>query len=89
MPDDATIERATNQAIAYIPTAAADVQGVIYRGRGLASTQFPAPLGAIIESNIDTIASPGRANQLRDLERQSEETKSGPLLAPQFTLKRF
>ncbi len=89
MPDDATIERATNQAIAYIPAAAADVQNVIYRGRGLASTQFPKPLGAIIESNIDTIASPGRANQLRDLERQSEETRSGPVLAPQFTLKRF
>jgi hypothetical protein len=89
MPDDATIERATNQAIAYIPAAAADVQNVIYRGRGLASTQFPKPLGAVIESNIDTIAGPGRAKQLRDLERQSEETKSGPLLAPQFTLGRF
>ena len=32
MPDDATIERATSQAIAYIPAAAADVQGVMYRG---------------------------------------------------------
>ena len=73
MPDDATIDRATSQAIAYIPAAAADVQGVIYRGRGLASTQFPKPLGAIIESNIDTIASPGRANQLRDLEKRERK----------------
>ena len=89
MPDDATIERATSQAIAYIPAAAADVQGVMYRGRSLASTQFPKPLGAVIESNLDTIASPGRANQLRDLERTREETGSGPLLAPQFTLGRF
>ncbi len=89
MPDDATIERATSQAIAYIPAAAADVQGVMYRGRSLASTQFPKPLGAVIESNLETIASPGRANQLRDLERTREETQSGPLLAPQFTLGRF
>jgi hypothetical protein len=89
MPDDATIERATSQAIAYIPAAAADVQGVMYRGRGLASTQFPKPLGAVIESNLETIASPGRANQLRDLERLRDETQSGPLLAPQFTVGRF
>jgi Domain of unknown function (DUF4157) len=89
MPDDATIERATSQAIAYIPAAAADVQGVMYRGRSLASTQFPKPLGAVIESNLETIASPGRANQLRDLEKMRDETQSGPVLAPQFTLGRF
>ena len=89
MPDDATIERATSQAIAYIPAAAADVQGVMYRGRKLASTQFPKPLGAVIESNLETIASPGRSNQLRDLERMRDETGSGPVLAPQFTLGRF
>jgi hypothetical protein len=89
MPDDATIERATSQAIAYIPAAAADVQGVMYRGRSLASTQFPKPLGSVIQSNLETIASPGRANQLRDLERVRDETQSGPVLAPQFTLARF
>ena len=89
MPDDATIERATNQAIAYIPAAAADVQAVMYRGRGLASTQFPKPFGTLIQSNLETVASPGRANQLRDLERLRDETQSGPLLAPQWTVKSF
>jgi len=89
MPDNATIERATDQAIAFIPAAAVDVQGVMYRGRSLASTQFPVPVGVLIESNLSTIASPGRANQLRDLERASNETGSGPLLAPQFTLGSF
>lgn len=89
MPDDATIERATSQAIAYIPAAAADVQGVMYRGRRLASTQFPKPLGMVIESNLDTITDPGRARQLQDLERQGEETNSGKRLASQFTLLRF
>lgn len=89
MPDDATIERATSQAIAYIPAAAADVQGVMFRGRSLASTQFPKPIGALIQSNLETIASPGRANQLRDLERTREETNSGPMLAPQFTIGHF
>jgi hypothetical protein len=89
MPDDATIERATSQAIAYIPAAAADVQGVMYRGRGVASTQFPKPIGALIQSNLETIANPGRDNQLRDLERSREETNSGPRLAPQFTILHF
>jgi hypothetical protein len=42
-----------------------------------------------MESNLETSASPGRANQFRDLERAGDETKSGPLLAPQFTVGRF
>ncbi|HKF46001.1 MAG TPA: DUF4157 domain-containing protein [Terracidiphilus sp.] len=89
MPDDATIERATTQAVSYIPAAAADVQGVMYRGRRLASTQFPKPIGALVQSNLETIASPGRQKQLLDLQRASEETGSGPRLAPQFTLGTF
>jgi hypothetical protein len=89
LPDDTTMERATSQAIAYIPAAAADAQGVMYRGRGVASTRFPKPLGAVIQSNLETIASPGRANQLLDMQRASEETGSGPRLAPQFTVFHF
>ncbi|MGZ5265860.1 MAG: eCIS core domain-containing protein [Caldimonas sp.] len=89
MPDDATLDRATQQAIAYIPAAAADVQGLMYRGRKLAGTQFPAPLGAIIESNLATIANPGREKQLLDLEASGRDKDFGPRLAPQFTIFDF
>ena len=89
MPDDATLDRATLQAIAYIPAAAADVQGLMYRGRKLAGTQFPAPFGAIIESNLATIANPGRNRQLADMEEASRTTNLGPRLAPQFTIFDF
>jgi hypothetical protein len=86
MPDDATIARATAQAIAYIPAAAAGVQSLMYRARGLAGAQFPGPLGPIITSNLATIASPGRERQLLELERASRSGNTGPLLAPQLTL---
>ena len=86
MPDDATLARATQTAIGYIPWAAANVQGLMYRGRKLATLQFPPVLGQIIESNLATIANPGRERQLLDMQKSSERTNSGPLLAPQFTL---
>jgi Domain of unknown function (DUF4157) len=86
MPNDSTLEKATRQAIGYIPAAAADVQAVIYRGRDLAKTQFPFPLGAIVSSNLATIASPGRERQLLELEEASRTSNSGPRLAPQFTV---
>jgi hypothetical protein len=61
----------------------------MYRGRKLAGTQFPAPLGMIIESNLATIANPGRARQLQDMEETSRTTGTGPRLAPQFTVFDF
>ena len=89
MPNDATLNLATQRAIAYIPAAAADVQGLMYRGRKLASTQFPWPIGKIVESNLDTIANPGRARQLQGLEDASHANDLGPRLAPQFTIFDF
>lgn len=86
MPDDATLDRATQQAIAYIPAAASAqaIQELMFRGRKLASTQFPFPIGPIVESNLSVIASPGRENQLLRLQDTSRILNSGPLLAPQF-----
>jgi hypothetical protein len=86
MPDDSTLERATKQAVGYIPAAAADVQGLMYRQRAFAKSQFPPVIGSIISANLATIASPARERQLLDLQATSEATKSGPLLAPQATL---
>jgi hypothetical protein len=50
---------------------------------------LPAYLGGPVlpyvgASLLENIADPGRERQLLDLQRQSEETGSGPRLAPQF-----
>lgn len=92
MPDDATLDRATRTAIGYIPAAASagEIEGLMYRGRKLAGTQFPWPLGPVIQSNLSTVANPGRERQLLDLQQSSTSNPgAGPRLAPQFTLWEF
>ncbi len=92
MPDDATLDRATQVAISYIPAAAspAEIQGLMYRGRNLASGQFPWPLGPVIQSNLSTIADPGRDKRLWEMEQAGQANPSaGKRLAPQFTIGTF
>jgi hypothetical protein len=93
MPDDATVERVTKQAISYIPAAGADVSGLIYRQRGIIRTQMPgwlpSPVAAgvswAIESNIETVGSPGREKQLEALKDIQDKTGI-PQVAPSFTV---
>ena len=85
-PDQPSIDRATERAISYIPAAAADIGGLIYRQRSMAPTQFGSILGGIIQSNIETIGSPGRERQLLDIKKRAEDTGQ-PQVAPQFTIK--
>jgi hypothetical protein len=96
MPDDSTVDRATTQAIGYIPAAAAEAQAVMFRGRGVAATEFRSKLGVlgpvlapVIESNISTIADPGRQRQLLELKEATEGTGFGPTVAPQWTVRRW
>jgi hypothetical protein len=84
-PDEASIERATKLACSYIPAAAADIGGLIYRQRSMAPTQFGPIVGGIIQSNIETIGSPGRERQLLDIKERAERTGQ-PQVAPQFTV---
>jgi hypothetical protein len=88
-PNASTIERATRQAIAYVPAAAADVQSLTYRERGVVALQLPPLLGPIVKSNLETITWPGRERQLLELQQQSESGNFGTRLAPQFTLGRW
>lgn len=92
MPDDATLARATQVAISYIPAAASapEIQGLMFRGRNLAAGQFPWPLGPIIQSNLSTIADPGRDRRLLEMEQAAAANPSaGKQLAPQFTVGTF
>ena len=88
MPDDSTLERATLQAIAYVPQAASAqaVQELMNRGRKLAGSQFPFPIGPIVESNLNAITDPGRDNQLRRMEDAQRANNQGPMLVPQFSI---
>lgn len=90
LPDEKSVQAATQQAIAYIPQAVQDVPSLIGAQVGMVRTRsLPAYLGGPVlpyvgASLLENIADPGRERQLLDLQRQSEETGSGPRLAPQF-----
>ena len=87
MPDDATVDRATQTAIAYVPEAASAqaMQELMFRGRKLAGMQFPSPLRQIVEANLAAITDPGRDRQLKLAEDPSRSSTRGPQLAPQFS----
>jgi hypothetical protein len=83
LPDDASVARATELAISYIPAAVADIGGLMYRQRGIASTELGKVAGSIVESNLAVIAAPGRERQI--LEAQETARRTGlPTPAPQF-----
>ncbi|MDZ7268416.1 MAG: hypothetical protein ONB48_11840 [candidate division KSB1 bacterium] len=87
MPDEDSVQRATQQAIAYIPDAVAEVEELIYRNRSLAPSQFGPVLGAIVESNLAAIGHPGRERAIVEmLESARRIGLEGPILAPSFTV---
>ncbi len=96
LPDTESMAKVTAKAAGYIPAAANDVAGLLYRQRGsvkagLASTLPPVVgpvVGGIIKSNIETIGNPAREKQLLDLQDQAR-TSGGPRVAPQFTVLSF
>jgi hypothetical protein len=86
MPDENSVQRATQQAIAYIPDAVAEVEGLIYRNRSLAPSQFGPILGAIVESNLATVGHPGREREVVEmLESARRIGLEGPVV-PSFTV---
>ena len=88
MPNDDTIERATQQAIAYIPDAARDAESLIYRNRALAPTQFGV-FGPIIESNISTIGHPGREQEIMNMLDSARRIGVDAPVLPSFTIATF
>jgi hypothetical protein len=87
MPDDDSVQRATLQAVSYIPDAVGEVEGLIYRNRSLAPLQFGSVLGAIVESNLSTIGHPGREREVVEmLEGARRMGLEGSIIAPSFTV---
>ena len=86
MPDDDTVQRATQQAIAHIPDAVEEVEGLIYRNRSLAPAQFGPVLGTIVESNLATIGYPGREREISNMLDSANRIGIEAPIAPSFTL---
>lgn len=87
MPNEDSTQRATQQALAYIPDAVAEIEGLIYRNRSLAPTQFGSVLGTIVRSNLETIGHPGREREVEQmLEGARRRGDEGGVVAPSFTL---
>ena len=86
MPDDDSVQRATAQAIAFIPDAVTEVEGLIYRNRSIAPSQFGAVLGSIVESNLSTIGNPGREREISEMLESARRTGQGSVVAPSFTV---
>lgn len=84
LPDDKTIERATDQAFAYIPTAVKEVVPLIHRNVGMLSTLKPkwylgGPVGPYIgKSILGTISDPHRIKELEDYDRRKMLDSSTP-----------
>jgi hypothetical protein len=91
----ATSKAVTEAAIRFIPDAAIGVPALVNSQLGILSTRHPpwylgGPVGpAALGAVLKTITDPGRARQLEDLQRRSEERNAGPLLAPQATVLSF
>lgn len=87
MPDEDSVQRATQQAIVYIPDAVAEVETLIYRNRSLAPSQLGTVLGAIVESNLATIGHPGREREIVEMvESARRRGQEVPIVAPSFTV---
>jgi len=85
LPDDESVRKATQLAISYIPAAVADIGGLMYRQRGMATTELPPLVGPIIMSNLATIGAPDRERQILDAQETARRTGL-PTPAPQFTV---
>lgn len=84
LPDDKTIERATDQALAYIPAAVKEVVPLIHRNIGMLDTLKPkwylgGPVGPFIgKSILGTISDPHRIKELEDYDRRKMLDSSTP-----------
>jgi hypothetical protein len=88
IPDQESMQIATDQAILYIPEAVQGVESLIYRNRKMADTQFGPIAGGLIENNLDTIGGPQRGNNRDIFEDPAGSEKMGRV-RPSFTLFRW
>jgi len=84
LPDATSVDRATKQAVAYIPQAVREISPLINRGKGMLDTVRP-PLylgGPVLpflgKSVLGAISDPGRPKVLEDYERRKQNDPTAP-----------
>jgi len=84
LPDATTVDRATEQAIAYIPQAVREISPLIHRNIGmLDAVELPWYVGGPVlpfvgKSVLGTISDPGRTKVLEDYERRKQNDPTTP-----------
>jgi hypothetical protein len=88
LPDQKSVQQATDLAYAYIPTAVKEVTPLIHRNVGMLGTLRPPPyLGGPIlpfvgKSILGTISDPGRTRTLEEYERRKQIDPTTPYPTP-------
>jgi hypothetical protein len=88
LPDATTVDRATEQAIAYIPQAVREISPLINRSIGMLDTVKPPwylggpVLPFVGKSVLGTISDPGRPKVLDDYERRKQNDPTTPYPTP-------
>lgn len=84
LPDAKSVERATDQAYAYIPQAVREVTSLVHRNLGMLDTLKPpwyvgGPILPFVGKSImGTISDPGREKTLDDYERRKDLDRTTP-----------
>jgi hypothetical protein len=88
LPDATSVEKATNQAIVYIPQAVRELSALMHRNIGMLSTRVKLPLVPfVLESVVGTISDPARHKALEDYDRRKTLDPTTPY--PTAPLIRF
>lgn len=85
LPDAATLEKATQQAIDYIPVAAFGVEPLIYRNREAAELAVGPVFAPVVRANLNAIGSPDYLKRESDKVDLYKQRDWGPALATQFS----
>ncbi|PSK93421.1 eCIS core domain-containing protein [Taibaiella chishuiensis] len=85
LPNAATLEQATQQAIDYIPIAATQVENLIYRNRDASALAVGSLMAPLVRANLNALGDPGLQNQLEWQRSFNEQQGLPPPLINQFS----
>ena len=85
LPNAASLALATQQAIDYIPTAATQVENLIYRNRDAAALAVGNIAAPLVKANLNALGNPGLQNQMQWQSEFNEQHRLPPPLINQFS----
>ncbi len=85
LPNAASLALATQAAINYIPTAATQVENLIYRNRDAAALAVGNIAAPLVRANLNALGNPGLQNQMQWQSEFNEQHRLPPPLINQFS----